>query len=126
MADWKSSRRELRRLEGATCGPPSSPPTSGRRCCQARSRRGGKQSAGRVRADLANIIGSAPDNLTSWQQAIIALAFELCLVGMMVGFTVLGEVATTPEPPGPAKPAEPEELLQQACRGATEADARRR
>jgi hypothetical protein len=55
-------------------------------------------------AALANILGAAPDNLTSWQQAIVALAFEICLVGMMVGYTVLGEVAAVPEPPKPAEP----------------------
>ena len=30
---------------------------------------------------LANMIGSAADVLTSWQQATVALVFELCLVG---------------------------------------------
>jgi hypothetical protein len=39
---------------------------------------------------LANLIGSAADVLTSWQQAIVALVFELCLVGMMVIYELLG------------------------------------
>jgi hypothetical protein len=39
---------------------------------------------------LANLIGSAADVLTSWQQAIVALVFELCLVGVMVIYELLG------------------------------------
>jgi hypothetical protein len=54
-------------------------------------------------AALANMIGSGADVLTAWQQAIIALVFELCLVGMMVGYTVLGEVSK----PGTAEPEDP-------------------
>jgi hypothetical protein len=46
---------------------------------------------------LANIIGSTADTLTSWQQAVIALVFELCLVGLMVGHTTLGEVGGEPK-----------------------------
>jgi hypothetical protein len=65
-------------------------------------------------AALANIIGYAPDNLTSWQQAIIALAYELCLVGMMVGYTVLSEVAAMPQPSKPAKQEPKEERKQEA------------
>ena len=38
---------------------------------------------------LANLIGSAADVLTSWQQAIVALVFELCLVGVMVIYELL-------------------------------------
>ena len=39
---------------------------------------------------LANLIGSAADVLTSWQQAIVAPVFELCLVGVMVIYELLG------------------------------------
>jgi hypothetical protein len=39
---------------------------------------------------LAMIIGSAADVLTAWQQAIVAGVFELCLVGVMVIFELLG------------------------------------
>jgi hypothetical protein len=46
---------------------------------------------------LANIIGSTADTLTSWQQAVIALVFELCLVGLMVGHTALSEVDGGPK-----------------------------
>jgi hypothetical protein len=40
---------------------------------------------------LAMIIGSAADVLTAWQQAIVAAVFELCLVGVMVNFELLGQ-----------------------------------
>ena len=61
---------------------------------------------------LENMIGSAADTLTAWQQAIVALVFELCLVGAMVGFAVLGEVS-----PAPAKtePVEPEPAPEPAA-----------
>jgi hypothetical protein len=69
-------------------------------------------------ATLSNLFGAKIDNLTSWQQAIVALAFELCLVGMMVGYTVLGEVAT-PEPVAateptkfPEQPKHPDPVLE--------------
>jgi hypothetical protein len=41
---------------------------------------------------LALIIGSTADVLTAGMQAIIALVFELCLVGLMVGVEALGHV----------------------------------
>jgi hypothetical protein len=40
---------------------------------------------------LAMIIGSGADVLTAWQQAIVAAVFELCLVGVMVIFELLGQ-----------------------------------
>jgi hypothetical protein len=40
---------------------------------------------------LANIIGGAAATLTSWQQAIVAAVFELCLVGVMVIYELLGQ-----------------------------------
>ena len=52
---------------------------------------------------LALIIGSAADVLTARMQAIIALVFELCLVGLMVGFEALGHMA-----PAPAADTQPE------------------
>jgi hypothetical protein len=39
---------------------------------------------------LANLIGSTAEVLTSWQLAIVALVFELCLVGVMVIYELLG------------------------------------
>ena len=45
---------------------------------------------------LANLIGSAADVLTSWQQAIVALVFELCLVGVMVIYELLGHTKPLP------------------------------
>ena len=41
---------------------------------------------------LALIIGSAADVLTARMQAIIALVFDLCLVGLMIGVEALGHV----------------------------------
>jgi hypothetical protein len=40
---------------------------------------------------LENIIGGAAATLTSWQQAIVAAVFELCLVGVMVIYELLGQ-----------------------------------
>ena len=39
---------------------------------------------------LSLLIGSAADILTARLQAIIALVFELCLVGLMVSYEALG------------------------------------
>jgi hypothetical protein len=41
---------------------------------------------------LALIIGSTADVLTARMQAIIALVFDLCLVGLMIGIEALGHV----------------------------------
>ena len=41
---------------------------------------------------LALIIGSAADVLTAAMQALVALVFELCLVGLMIGVEALGHV----------------------------------
>ncbi len=40
---------------------------------------------------LAKLIGSAADVLTAWQQAVVAAVFELCLVGVMVIYELLGQ-----------------------------------
>jgi hypothetical protein len=36
------------------------------------------------------LLGEAASVLTAWQQAIVAAVFELCLVGVMVGYELLG------------------------------------
>ena len=41
---------------------------------------------------LALIIGTAADVMTARMQAIIALVFDLCLVGLMIGVEALGHV----------------------------------
>jgi hypothetical protein len=56
---------------------------------------------------LSNLLGAKIDNLLSWQQALVAFVFEVCLVGMMISYTALGEVATVPEA---AKIPEPPEV----------------
>ena len=57
---------------------------------------------------LANLIGSAADVLTSWQQAIVALVFELCLVGVMVIYELLGHSKQpAAQEMGASAPAEP-------------------
>lgn len=48
------------------------------------------QSANPLGATLEALIGAAATVLTAWQQAIIAAVFELCLVGVMVVYEVLG------------------------------------
>ena len=45
---------------------------------------------------LALIIGTAADVLTARMQAIIALVFDLCLVGLMIGVEALGHVRVSP------------------------------
>jgi uncharacterized protein YjiS (DUF1127 family) len=45
---------------------------------------------------LALIIGTAADVLTARMQAIIALVFDLCLVGLMIGVEALGHVRAFP------------------------------
>ena len=41
---------------------------------------------------MAKLIGAAADVLTAWQQAVVAAVFELCLVGVMVIFELLGQI----------------------------------
>jgi hypothetical protein len=41
-------------------------------------------------ATMALMIGAAADALTAWQQAVVAGVFELCLVGVMVIYELLG------------------------------------
>jgi hypothetical protein len=43
-------------------------------------------------AALAMMIGAGAAALTAWQQAIVAAVFELCLVGVMVIYELLGHV----------------------------------
>ena len=43
-------------------------------------------------AALALLLGAGAAALTAWQQAIVAAVFELCLVGVMVIFELLGHV----------------------------------
>jgi len=44
-------------------------------------------------ATLELILGAAATGLTAWQQAIVAGVFELCLVGVMVIYELLGQPA---------------------------------
>jgi hypothetical protein len=48
---------------------------------------------------LALIIGTAADVLTARMQAIVALVFDLCLVGLMISVEALGHVRTFPTNP---------------------------
>src|SRR5262249_4358164 len=48
------------------------------------------QNANPLGAVLEQMIGATPAALTAWQQAIVAGVFELCLVGVMVGYELLG------------------------------------
>ena len=52
---------------------------------------------------LSLLIGSAADVLTARLQAVIALVFELCLVGLMVSYEALGH-KSEPEPLRPVSP----------------------
>jgi hypothetical protein len=47
---------------------------------------------------LARIVPSLGDGISALMQAAVALVFELCIIGMMVGFELLGHA-------GPARPA---------------------
>jgi hypothetical protein len=42
---------------------------------------------------LELLLGAAAAALTAWQQAVVAAVFELCLVGVMVIFELLGQAA---------------------------------
>jgi hypothetical protein len=59
---------------------------------------------------LSLLIGSAADVLTARLQAIIALVFELCLVGLMVSYEALGH-KSEPEPRNPVSPPRPKPQL---------------
>lgn len=59
---------------------------------------------------LSLLIGSAADVLTARLQAIIALVFELCLVGLMVSYEALGH-KSEPEPMRPLSPPKPKPRL---------------
>ena len=60
---------------------------------------------------LAKLIGSAADVLTAWQQAVVAAVFELCLVGVMVIYELLGQVRQTPAAVTVGQVQEPDQLL---------------
>jgi hypothetical protein len=49
------------------------------------------QNANPLGAALEQIVGGAAAALTAWQQAIVAGVFELCLVGVMVIYELLGQ-----------------------------------
>src|SRR5262245_42839549 len=51
------------------------------------------QNANPLGAVLEQLIGAGAALLTAWQQAVVAGVFELCLVGVMVIFELLGQVA---------------------------------
>ena len=53
------------------------------------------QNANPLGATLEQMIGATAAALTAWQQAIVAGVFELCLVGVMVIYELLGQ----PKPP---------------------------
>ena len=59
---------------------------------------------------LSLLIGSAADVLTVRLQAIVALAFELCLVGLMVSYEAMGH-SCKPEFPKVAMPSRPKPQL---------------
>jgi hypothetical protein len=59
---------------------------------------------------LSLLIGSAADVLTARLQAIMALVFELCLVGLMVSYEALGH-KSEPEPMKPMSPPRPKPRL---------------
>ena len=44
-------------------------------------------------AALSSVVGAAGEALTAWHKFIIAVTYELCLVGLMVLYTTLGEVS---------------------------------
>jgi hypothetical protein len=57
------------------------------------------QNANPLGATLEQMIGATAAALTAWQQAIVAGVFELCLVGVMVIYELLGQ----PKPPAHRK-----------------------
>ena len=81
------------------------------------------QHANPLGASLALLIGAGAAALTAWQQAIVAAVFELCLVGVMVIYELLGHVKQpaqqriegvqsqkTPDDLDPAKAPPPQEM----------------
>jgi fatty acid desaturase len=58
------------------------------------------QNANPLGAALEALLGAGASVLTAWQQAIVAAVFELCLVGVMVIFELLGhrKVEETAQP----------------------------
>jgi hypothetical protein len=72
------------------------------------------QDANPLGSVLERLIGAGAAALTAWQQAVVAGVFELCLVGVMVIFELLGHsqtiaifgaasIATIPAPPTTAR-----------------------
>ena len=55
------------------------------------------QNANPLGAVLEQMIGATAAALTAWQQAIVAGVFELCLVGVMVIYELLGHVKQPPQ-----------------------------
>ena len=55
------------------------------------------QNANPLGATLEQLIGATAAALTAWQQAIVAGVFELCLVGVMVIYELLGHAKQAPQ-----------------------------
>jgi hypothetical protein len=51
------------------------------------------QNANPLGAALEQMIGATAATLTAWQQTIVAVVFELCLVGVMVIYELLGQTS---------------------------------
>jgi hypothetical protein len=60
---------------------------------------------------VSEMFGAWAASLASWQQAAIALVFDLCLLGVMVSFAMLGELAP-PERAATAKESEPKPAVE--------------
>src|SRR5262245_14647839 len=54
------------------------------------------QNANPLGTVLEQMIGATAAALTAWQQAIVAGVFELCLVGVMVIYELLGDTRLVP------------------------------
>jgi hypothetical protein len=64
------------------------------------------QNANPLGAVLEQMIGATAVALTAWQQAIVAGVFELCLVGVMVIYELLGHQGPVSEPRPAEEPAQ--------------------
>src|SRR5262245_22651700 len=63
------------------------------RSCWSRSSRALVEKPNPLGDTLELLLGAAAAALTAWQQAVVAAVFELCLVGVMVIFELLGQDA---------------------------------
>ena len=63
------------------------------------------QNANPLGAALEALLGACATVLTAWQQAIVAAVFELCLVGVMVIFELLGQRTVAGSAPLAVAPA---------------------